>query len=358
MKIIHCADLHLDSKIDTLPSDKARTRRDEILRTFEKLCDYAVKNVVSAVIIAGDMFDTSRVSIKTRGRILQAISSASEVDFLYLSGNHDDDNFLSDIEELPKNLKVFGGEWTKFRYDNVTISGIKLSAKNSGTFYDNLILEEEEFNIVTLHGQIVGYKSEEAAEIISTPRLKGKNIDYLAMGHIHKYAEGQLDLRGKYAYSGCLDGRGFDEVGEKGFVLIEVQNKKASYEFVPFSSRCLYEVELSVEGYNTWFEFKNFVVKELSENYSLTSLIKVVLRGRHAIDFIVDKDGLAKRLGEEFFFAKVYDKTDLQYSIEDYANDKSVLGEFIRAIDESGMENQMKNEVIMCGINALKGEEF
>ena len=69
MKIIHCADLHLDSKIDTIPTDKARVRRDEILRTFEKLCAYAVKNDVSAVIIAGDMFDTSRVSIKTRSRM-------------------------------------------------------------------------------------------------------------------------------------------------------------------------------------------------------------------------------------------------------------------------------------------------
>ena len=262
------------------------------------------------------------------------------------------------MEELPNNLKVFGEEWTKFRYGDVTISGIKLNSKNSGTFYDNLILEDGEFNIVTLHGQIVGYKSEEVAEIISTPRLKGKNIDYLALGHIHKYAEGQLDFRGKYTYSGCLDGRGFDEVGGKGFVLIDVENKKASYEFVSFSSRCLYEIVLSVEGYNSWFEFMDFAIKELTDNYPSTSLIKVVLRGKHAIDFVVDKEGLARRLGEEFFFAKVYDKTDLQYNVEDYANDKSVLGEFIRAIDESDMENQMKSEVIMCGINALKGEEF
>ena len=253
---------------------------------------------------------------------------------------------------------MFGDEWTKFRYDNVAISGIKLNSKNSGIFYDNLILEDGEFNIVTLHGQIVGYNSEEAAEIISTPRLKGKNIDYLALGHIHKYSEGQIDFRGKFAYSGCLDGRGFDETGEKGFVLIGVQGNKASYEFIPFSSRCLYEVELSVDGYNSWFKFRDFAINELTKNYSSASLIKVVLKGRHAIDFVVDKDGFARRLSEEFFFAKVYDKTDLEYNVDDYINDKSVLGEFIRAIDESDMENQTKNEVIMCGINALKGEEF
>ena len=55
-------------------------------------------------------------------------------------------------------------------------------------------------------------------------RLKEKNIDYLALGHIHEYSQGQIDLRGKYAYSGCLEGRGFDELGEKGFILIDVSD--------------------------------------------------------------------------------------------------------------------------------------
>ena len=59
MKFIHCADLHIDSKIKTLPSDKSKIRREEIIRTFERLTDYAAENGVTAVIIAGDMFDDS-----------------------------------------------------------------------------------------------------------------------------------------------------------------------------------------------------------------------------------------------------------------------------------------------------------
>ena len=82
MKFIHCADLHLDSKIDGLPSDKSKIRRDEILRTFECLCDYASVNSVSAVIIAGDMFDTARVTTKTRDRVFNAIKKNFNVDFL------------------------------------------------------------------------------------------------------------------------------------------------------------------------------------------------------------------------------------------------------------------------------------
>ena len=33
---------------------------------------------------------------------------------------------------------------------------------------------------------------------------------------IHKYKKEKLDNRGVYCYSGCLEGRGFDECGEKG----------------------------------------------------------------------------------------------------------------------------------------------
>ena len=50
-----------------------------------------------------------------------------------------------------------------------------------------------------------------------------------AIFEISSYSTGEIDERGKYAYSGCLEGRGFDETGDKGFVLIDVNDKKAEY---------------------------------------------------------------------------------------------------------------------------------
>ena len=84
MKVIHTADLHLDSKIERIPLEKSKILREEILASFERLCDYASSNGVSVVIIAGDMFDTNKVSNKTILRVLNAINKAEKVDFLYL----------------------------------------------------------------------------------------------------------------------------------------------------------------------------------------------------------------------------------------------------------------------------------
>lgn len=355
MKIIHTADLHLDSKIDSLPSDKGKIRRDEILRTFERLTEYARENDVSVVIIAGDAFDSARITKKTAGRFTEAVINAKNTDFLYLSGNHDEE-FLKTFGELPDNFKVFKNEWTGFRYGNVVISGITFDKFNAPFVYDRLKLDENDINIVCMHGQVLGYKSEEAAETVSIPMLKNKNIDYLALGHIHSYSKGAIDARGEYAYCGCLDGRGFDETGVKGFVLLETDGKKLDKKFVPFCSRVFAEKEYSVDDETSFYSFRNKIIDDLTSAYSSDSLIKVILKGSHKAELIIDTEDLTNRLNEKFFFAKVYDRTVLKISAEDYSLDKSVRGEFVRSVLGSDLTEEEKNAVIVTGLNALKGE--
>ena len=57
MKIIHCADLHLDSKMTAnLTKEQAKERKNEILRTFTRMVDYAKKNSVKAILITVDIY--------------------------------------------------------------------------------------------------------------------------------------------------------------------------------------------------------------------------------------------------------------------------------------------------------------
>ena len=358
MKVIHCADLHLESKIDSIPSVKAKKRREELLRTFEKLCDYASTSQVQAVIIAGDMFDTNKVSIKTQTRIMYAIENCKDVDFLYLSGNHDDDSFISDLEKLPDNLKVFGTEWTYFNYGNVCIAGVNFDGYNNKIIYDTLKLDENNVNIAVLHGQVAGYISTEKADVISIPALKNKNIDYLALGHIHFYDCKPLDDRGEYCYSGCLDGRGFDELGKKGFVLLDIDGNKVNKEFIEFSSRQFHEYVYDVTNVPSFYDARSQILGGLLKTCNSEDLIKVVLKGEHDTNFDVDKEGLANYLSESFFFVKVYDKTELKIDLNDYLYDKSVRGEFVRQVWESDLDKEEKQKIIMCGLNALKGEDM
>ena len=94
---------------------------------------------------------------------------------------------------MPLNLKIVKEQWTAFCYKNVTINALSLNSINAKTIYDTLNLDENMINIVALHGQVAGYKSNEQGEIISIPRLKDKNIDYLALGHNYQIVEEKME---------------------------------------------------------------------------------------------------------------------------------------------------------------------
>ena len=58
MKLIHCADLHLDSDMTSnLTKEKAKERRTELLVTFQRMITYAKENDVHHILISGDLYD-------------------------------------------------------------------------------------------------------------------------------------------------------------------------------------------------------------------------------------------------------------------------------------------------------------
>ena len=68
-------------------------------------------------------------------------------------------------------------------------------------------------------------------------------------------------------------------------------------------------------------------------------------------------DGLNMSLNDMFFYVKIVDKTKLKLSENDYKFDKSIRGEFVRAVFASDMSEELKDKVLLCGLNALKGED-
>lgn len=360
MKIIHCSDLHLDSKMKSnLDSKKAKERRDEILMTYQNMIKYAKSNEVKIILIAGDMFDKKNITIKARNIVLDSINSNPEIDFIYLKGNHDEANFVSDLEEIPSNLKMFNNkEWTTYKYGRITISGIEFGELDSYEIYNTLMLNKNDINVVTLHGQEVKYDQKDKAEIINIQSLKNKNIDYLALGHIHKFKQEKIDNRGIYCYSGCLEGRGFDECGEKGFVLLDIneETSKITSNFVPFSGRRLYEIDVDISKTMTTLEAEVKIDEKIKE-IEKEALIKIVLTGKVDLNSERDINYLEKKYKNIYYFAKIYDETSLEIDYMTYENDASLKGEFIRLVLGQDLTEEEKRKIIWAGIKALSGEE-
>lgn len=356
MKMIHCSDLHLDSKMETnLTAEEAAERNREILDTFSKMVDYALAEGVRVVMISGDMFDTRRVKRKTVDYIIDRIKMAKDIDFLYLKGNHDDSRKIFGERSMPDNFKEFSDEWKYYRYENVVVAGVEIGRNNFESMYDSLGLNENDINVVMLHGQ---EGSSPGKETVCISRLKKRNIDYAALGHIHSYKRDKIDERGAYCYCGCLEGRGFDECGEKGFVLLETRGRYINERFVPFAHRELKKVEVDISGLVTEREIVK-AIKESCRDIDEKNMVKVILTGSYTTETQKDLNAFEHEIRDDFYFVRIEDKSSMAIDPEDYRYDVSLKGEFIRKVlEDAELDKETKDKIIMCGIQALRGEEI
>ena len=367
MKLIHCADLHLDSSMTThLTKEKAKERKAELLASFNRMMEYADRENVSAVLIAGDLFDRKNISATARNAVYHAISTRPEMTFYYLKGNHDVRLFLPNGKECPENLKLFGEEWTAYVQTDercrLVISGVELCEENHALIANSLTLNREDVNIVMLHGQEAEYAAQDKAEVVPLRDLRGKGIDYLALGHVHGYKKETLDSRGEYCYPGCLECRGFDEYGEHGFVLLDVdlEEKTVASEFIPFALRNGHYVEVDVSDCMSTAEIMDAINETAKkEHLPHEDFVKFVLVGEMALASEKDLDYLNQWIQDDYYTVKVTDKTKIRIDYEDYRNDASLRGEFVRLVQaDEVLSDEEKAQMIQYGIRALEGEEI
>lgn len=359
MKIIHCADLHLDSEMSSnLDREKAKLRKAELLNTFCRMVEYAADNHVDAIIIAGDLYDKKNISATAANTVWKQILNNPGIDFYYLKGNHDADSFLAAVESIPENLKMFDKAWKGYRIGNVVITGAELDSENSATIYSSLNLNMEDLNIVVMHGQEI-IAGNDKTEKVSLKDLKNKGIDYLALGHIHSYKQEKLDARGIYCYPGCIEGRGFDECGEHGFVVLEIDEKNSfKTSFIPFAKRTLYTVMTDISDCLTTVDIVERVKQRLSEeNIDSGSLVKVVLKGSVDVSCEKNIEMISDYFKENYYFLKVKDETTFFVDYEAFALDESLKGEFVRKVLASDIPKEEQGIYIRYGIQALMGEE-
>ena len=357
MKIIHTGDIHIGSAFKNFPPDKARLRQAELLENFGKLTRYAKESGVFAVLISGDLFDGSKIEPRFIKETLSLIAAASPARFFYVSGNHDEG--ISLMEQKPDNLFLFSqnrGFGSVELAENVVITGMD-SPYFSQESFSSLYLNRDKFNIVMLHGDVEGGLG---AEKIPLPVLQNKGIDYLALGHIHlpTTEKRRLDGRGFYRYCGCLEGRGFDEVGARGFFLLEIERGAIVNEkFLSFSKRAVFEYFVDISACQSYFDVERETLKTLA-GAPRENVILLTLCGNHKIELRKDISLLLSRLLESFFFVKIEDKSKPFFDYNAYQNELGERGEFIREAGRYEMSEELRAEVLEVGLKALSGEEI
>ncbi len=348
MKIIHTADIHLGSKISSFPKAVSNARKEEVRNSFKRMVEYAKSNAVKLILISGDLFDSEKPLVKDKQFFYSIVKNNPDIDFLYLRGNHD---VYGDAEQYP-NLKIFTNEWSSYRYGNVVISGVEIIKENASSIYSTLSLSSNDTNIVMLHGQA---GDSFGVQKINLNKLRDKSIDYLALGHYHSNLFEKLDDRGVYAYSGCLEGRGYDETGDKGFVLLDI-NDKFNYAFIPFSQRKISLVTVDATSCSDAYSVYQNVLRVAS--FSKNDVYRVELHGE--VDASIEdlESDVKKYLSQQALYVDVKDLTKKKLDVSQYESDTSLKGEFVRLVYNDGtLSNDEKAKIISYGLKALSGRE-
>ncbi len=343
MKIIHSADVHLGAKIDSFPKDISEKRKTEVRNTFLRMVDFAKSNGISVILLSGDVFDREKPYKKDTDFFYDVVASNPAIDFLYLRGNHDSEGEKRTLS----NLKIFSTDWTYYEYGDTVLAGIELCKENALSYYSTLRLDGKKKNIVMLHGQI--------GEEINLVKLRDKNIDYLALGHIHEFSQGRLDGRGMYAYSGCLEGRGFDETGEKGFVILDTERDLIP-TFHPFSRRQITRYLLDVSNLQEGHAMAKLAKEKISFNKENIYRIELIGEVEAEIDGFVDD--VHAYLEGACAYLSVKDCTKKKIDYAAYEHDLSLKGEFVRSVRAcADYTEEEKTQIIAYGLKALAGRE-
>jgi DNA repair exonuclease SbcCD nuclease subunit len=241
--------LHIDSpfkEVSSLQPELADKLRDSTFQAFENILNFALKENVDAVLIAGDIYDSAEKSLRAQlkfRRGLDKLSQAGIASFI-IHGNHDPLNSWSASLKWPENTTIFtsnevsGIPLIKNGKTLARIYGISFPEQN---VQENLSLKfkrqsGDEFAIGLLHTNVGGNKNHGSYAPCSIDDLCSSGMDYWALGHIHA-PQIMRSNDPAIVYSGNTQARHFNETGEKGCYLVTVPEQGLpNIEFHPMDA--------------------------------------------------------------------------------------------------------------------------
>lgn len=246
IKILHAADLHLDSAFAGRSEAATVRLRAQLRAVPEKITALCKQKDCDLLLLSGDLFDGSYTK-ESFLALKNALEEAAMPTFIS-PGNHDfcapGSPWLS--EQWPKNIHIFKKptvESVALPELDCRIYGAGFTAMDCGALLENFETEgQERYHIGVFHGDPV--QSGSPYNPVSQAQVAASHLDYLALGHIHKTGSFRAG-KTLCAWPGCPMGRGFDELEEKGVLLVTLE-EQAVASFVPLDTPRFYDWEVQV----------------------------------------------------------------------------------------------------------------
>ena len=343
LRFIHAADFHLDSAFGALPPQQAASRRRESREQVLRLANYVNSRGIRLVLLAGDLFDSGSVYRET-GECLARAFCQMEAQVVIAPGQ-------SRLVRLRHGLADSGlaGQCAHLSgkpNDGAGVSGVEpgdsrssLHRAGAGRGVAGRIFCSGGWEKFTWACSMENWMQGKDATTPSAKReAAASGLSYLALGHIHKRAE-PLRLGGTLcAWPGCIEGRGFDELGEKGFYEGALgEDGSVSLDFVPFARRRYEILKVDVTG-----KVPQEAVEAALPESTAADLYRILLTGETG-ERGVDAGALQEMLTDRFYALEIRDYTRMAEDIWKRAEEDSLRGLFLRELRAKLDPSQNKN---------------
>ncbi len=330
VKILHAADFHLDSAFGALTASQARERRGEMRLLLERIAQKANEEKADIVLLAGDLFDGAALYRETAEALAECLAEIRGRVFIS-PGNHDPygPGSAYAMVDWPENVTVFKYgmvESVELPELNCVVYGaaFKSASQTESLLRGFAAPGDGRIHMMVLHGDVTNAESD--YNPITKEEIARSGLHYLALGHTHQYSGVQKAGETFYAYPGCPEGRGFDEVGEKGVLCGTVDVTGAELKFVPMAHRRYEILTVDITGRDAFEAVEEALGSEAEKN-----IYRVILTGE------TDEGGVQTEKLQEAFAGRCYhfelrDRTRVSEDIWARAEEDSLCGLFLKEL--------------------------
>ncbi|MCI7020197.1 MAG: DNA repair exonuclease [Clostridiales bacterium] len=242
LKILHTADLHLDSPFAGFSEAQRQLLRQQQKLLPGKIADLCRRENCDLLLLAGDIFD-GQPTRDTIGILKEALSRCG-VPVFVSPGNHD---FCSPespwmTETWSENVHIFTGALESVVLEDLScrVWGAGFRGMDCQPLLDGFHAEgTEQYKIAVLHGDPT--QRESPYNPITAGQVKASDLTYLALGHIHKAGAFRAGNT-LCVWPGCPMGRGWDETGDKGVCIVTL-GEEVNVQAVSLDTLRFYDLE-------------------------------------------------------------------------------------------------------------------
>jgi exonuclease SbcD len=361
LQLLHTADIHLDWLFERYNRESREQRRKEVAERFRRIVDIALERDVKALLLAGDIFHGEGIAESTFQffRVQLERLANRRIWTLITPGNHDPlvDGSYWTRRRFPEYTKIFTKPtWECFsEFSGLEIWGIPFIPANQGrsVMADLPAANSAALRIAIVHGQIIEGQANERYYPIVPGDIEGKNLAYIALGHVHKPRTLQWGPT-RVVYPGSPTRLTFKETSERGLTLITIRDDSLTTEGIAMPDREYRRVEIDLN--QTEFD----QLYQLFQAWRDPSLcLKVILTGVVEEEGGIIADAIAREFKSAFFHLEVDDQTIVMPSYEEYRTiSDRFVGKIARQLQDPTIQNEERialKYALQYGLAALKG---